>query len=817
MEWRLPVTATTLDQIGEILGQAGAAGNFTARRTAAADDLHIEIQGIGPLRFPVTGAQAQRLCRLARPAHYGQGERTLLDRRVRNTWEIPKSRVKIDQRQWKRTLSPMLEKLRSDLGLPDGIRLTAKFHGMLVYSPGQFFLPHQDSEKTDEMLGTLVVTLPAEFKGGAIVVEHQGIQVTHRATQGPLSFIAFYADCRHEVRPVKSGYRIVLTYDLMRQGDEAEPPSAAATTPAVVDALAKCLREHFASPLPPRRTWEDDGAPTRPPSRFVYLLDHQYTERALSWRRLKGKDAARAAALQAAAESADCEAVLALAEIHEIWDCAEEGWDEPRYRRRRRWVDDEVDPDFGEDEPYSNSADNLTLIDLQDSSIVLQGWIGPDGKLEPVVTHVDPDEAIAATPSADLQPYASEYEGYMGNYGNTMDRWYRRAAIALWPRERAFAVRAEASPAWALKILEERIRAREVPEAQTMAATLLPFWVTAARHEERRGFFAAGLRVADGLDEPALAAFLLQPFSVEALAPAQARRFVALVKRYGEDWTRSLLSEWSNRSRWRLTQPAERLEWFTSLTQLCEALRERDVTAGPLAARLLLQDRWRGLKLEIEGWRGLLPPSHRDEALAEFAKPTLGFLQGTSVVDAAGLQHEAATYLCADENAPLLLPMLMLMLRTAGKRTTTTYAIPPLETIARHCAERIEARLTLPARDADDWSIALPPGCQCELCISLGAFLSNPKETRFEWPLAEPKRRHIHSRLDHHELPVSHETRRSGRPFTLVLIKQQHLHDREAAERRSLRADLKWLGGSARGGSSERTPVVERKAKRGRT
>ncbi len=804
------MTVTTLAKIAEALGKVGASGSFTARRTSATDDLHLEIDGIGQIRFPITRNQAQQLCRIARPARYGQGERTLLDRRVRNTWEVPKSRVNIDQRQWKRTLLPMLEKLRAGLGLPDGTRLTAKFHGMLIYSPGQFFLPHQDSEKTDEMLGTLVVTLPAKFKGGAIVVEHQGIQVTHRATQGPLSFIAFYADCRHEVRPVKSGYRIVLTYDLMRQGDGTEAPSAAATAPAVVDALAKHLREHFATPLPPRRTWEDDGAPMRPPSRLVYLLDHQYTERALSWHRLKGKDAARAAALQAAAESAGCEAVLALAEVHEIWDCAEEGWNEPRYRRRRHWADDEVDPDFGEDEPYSSSADDLTLIDLQDSSIVLQGWIDPKGNLEPVVTHVDPDEVIAATPSKDLQPYASEYEGYMGNYGNTMDRWYRRAAIALWPRERAFAVRAEASPAWALKILEERIRARAVPEAQAMAATLQSFWVTAARHEKRRGFFAAALRVADGLDEPALAAFLLQPFSVEALAPAQARRFVAIVKRYGEDWTRARLSEWSSRPRWQPTQPAERLEWYTSLPRMCEALRQHDVAAGPLAARLLQQDRWRGLNQEIEGWRGLLPPSHRDEELAKLARPILGFLQSTSVVDAAGLQSEAATYFCANENE-MLLPLLMLILRAAGKKTTTADTIPPLETIARHCAERIEARLSIPARDPDDWSIALPPGCRCELCARLGAFLANPKEKRLEWPLAEPKRRHIHDRLDRHELPVSHETLRSGRPFTLVLIKLRKLHDRETTDRRSLEADLEWLKSSGQAGSPGGTTAGKRR------
>ena len=38
----------------------------------------------------------------------------------------------------------------------------------------------------------------------------------------------------------------------------------------------------------------------------------------------------------------------------------------------------------------------------------------------------------------------------LGNWGNTLDRWYHRAAVVVWPRQQAFANRAETSPAWAL-------------------------------------------------------------------------------------------------------------------------------------------------------------------------------------------------------------------------------------------------------------------------------------------------------------------------------------------------------------------------------
>lgn len=71
----------------------------------------------------------------------------------RDTREVPKSRVKIHQRRWKETLDPVLEQLKTDLGLPAATRLRAELHSMLVYAPGQFFLPHQDSEKHDTMVG----------------------------------------------------------------------------------------------------------------------------------------------------------------------------------------------------------------------------------------------------------------------------------------------------------------------------------------------------------------------------------------------------------------------------------------------------------------------------------------------------------------------------------------------------------------------------------------------------------------------------------------------------------------------------------------
>ncbi len=226
---------------------------------------------------------------------------------------------------------------------------------------------------------------------------------------------------------MKSGYRVTLTFNLLAHSDRT---GQAADQP--VAELTGCLTEHFTTRASKRYGTGDLG----PPHRLVYLLDHKYTERGLSWNRLKGADTKRAALLRAAADQADCEAVLALAEVKETWDCY------PSEAQRDNYG-------YYDEDDYDPVSDSYELTDLIDSEISLGWWASPSGKGgESISLHVPGSEVCATTPSVELKPYQSEYEGYMGNYGNTMDRWYRRAAVVVWPQERAFAARAHASASW---------------------------------------------------------------------------------------------------------------------------------------------------------------------------------------------------------------------------------------------------------------------------------------------------------------------------------------------------------------------------------
>lgn len=145
------------------------------------------------------------------------------------------------------------------------------------------------------------------------------------------------------------------------------------------------------------------------PLKFVYFLDHDYTEHSLRWNLLKGTDYDNAASFHSAAKQLELISHLTLVEIHETWTTE---YDEPPRYSRRGYRD------------YSDSDSEPVLEDLIEEDTSLSYWIDADNKKLPYSECSISEDYICWTKETeDFEPTDSEYEGYTSNAGCTMDYW----------------------------------------------------------------------------------------------------------------------------------------------------------------------------------------------------------------------------------------------------------------------------------------------------------------------------------------------------------------------------------------------------------
>jgi hypothetical protein len=176
------------------------------------------VDGVGTIGLPLSGIQAIELSKRCEDAPFGRGSVTVVDKSVRNTFQLSPKDFKISNPSWEKEVENLTKKVCDGLGVIS-MKVEAQLYKLLLYEKGSFFAPHRDSEKVDGMFGTLVIVLPSQFAGGELIVNHKGEVKTF--DQSSLSsfktqYAAFYADCKHEFTRVTSGHRLCLVYNLVK-------------------------------------------------------------------------------------------------------------------------------------------------------------------------------------------------------------------------------------------------------------------------------------------------------------------------------------------------------------------------------------------------------------------------------------------------------------------------------------------------------------------------------------------------------------------------------------------------------------------------
>src|SRR5215831_18354274 len=208
-----------------LMDQVKTSGAFSVSGTLSSILPGLHVKGVGHIGLPLTEPQAKALIQLSEPAPFGRGEETIVDPDVRKCWQISADDFELSNPQWHEALRAAVDQIGKELGL-SGCNIGFEPYKLLIYEAGSFFASHRDTEKIPNMFATLVVNLPSQHEGGELFISHAGQSQRYSFAASSLfepSFVAFYADCYHEVKPITAGYRLCLVYNLAITNRKKQP------------------------------------------------------------------------------------------------------------------------------------------------------------------------------------------------------------------------------------------------------------------------------------------------------------------------------------------------------------------------------------------------------------------------------------------------------------------------------------------------------------------------------------------------------------------------------------------------------------------
>jgi hypothetical protein len=355
-------------------------------------------------------------------AAFGVGRKTRYDRTVRDALQIKAEGGAFSVLHFDPAATGILEQIRRELAPQVPAALTAELYNLNVYATGGHFVPHKDTPRGSDMLGTLVVCLPSRFSNGAFVVKHHGVFQTYdwglaidrQAEPTRIHWAAFFGDVDHQIEPVWTGLRVTLTY-LIRRGSDAEP--GAVPDREAIDAL---VQQKLRVMLDDRRFLAKGGTLAFPCS-HLYHQDARFQRKQRPLTRqtvsaLKGRDHEVAAVAMAAGLEVALYPYM-------IETCADETWQLDHFptTRERAGLGSQMDTTDLEKALDVRAGSG----DAGDFDVV---WVDPpphfNGQptMYPEITHrltnaVDPDLPALT------HLHACEYSttGYFGNEGSDID------------------------------------------------------------------------------------------------------------------------------------------------------------------------------------------------------------------------------------------------------------------------------------------------------------------------------------------------------------------------------------------------------------
>jgi predicted 2-oxoglutarate/Fe(II)-dependent dioxygenase YbiX len=703
-----------------LLEEVKSSGTFSVGGTLPPIPPGLKVKGLGHVALPLLENQAKALIELSQQAPFGRGEETIVDTDVRNAWQISSEDFELTNPQWEEALQESINQIGKELGLY-GCKIEFEQYKLLVYEQGSFFTAHRDTEKMPNMFATLVIGLPSEHAGGELIVSHGEQSYSYSFADGDAfrpSFVAFYPDCYHEVKPITSGYRICLIYNLAIANGERQPLLSQQTR--VMEDIGSAIREWS-------RKKSDDPI-------LTYLLEHSYSEQNLSLVNLKQGDFAKASVLLNAAEANDCRAYLCLVTYYRT------SYGEAVYYGRHAYPDDLDEDDFEE-------------YDVDEEEVYAHSFMTSSGdKADIQKLALDEDALLAQTPLRKGPGRGFYISEATGNEGATKDLWYHRGAVILWPKAREFELVARMDVDYCLDFLKRALQEKDGADGERRQAIIqladhllerLPFY-------RNKDISAQLLQIGD---VTLLKKYLRKQMAQPNLFGIDNQVLTQVIGRIGWQHFEEVASPY-------LKSRRGALPWLNALMQVEEPFGSE----GHSVMTRWVNDLWQpSLKYDVT----------RDGIA--------NLIQIVALLGIQALPDKIIAFLAQQTQEAFLTtaygPALVSSLNELKGRD---YDRSCMQKFVEDVVQRIQTDFPSRPRAPKGWSREGQLACDCEFCTEVNRFLPDPERSEITFDKTLKRNLlHIESEIQKSRVDLDIEIHRTPPKFRGICRKNQNRYDRQ--------------------------------------
>jgi len=494
--------------------------------------------------------------------------------------------------------------------------------------------------------------------------------------------------------------------------------------------------------------------------RLAIGLAHEYSAESLSLQNLKGEDQSRAAIIAEAAEQAGCRATLGLMTLWESGQGEDGGESYDSYDRRRSR--------YGSRERSSESE--YRMIEIYDTSLSVNHWAAFDGS-HPSFGKLAFEESqlVSEKPILERKP-REDFEGYTGNAGMTLQRWYRQAIVAVWPQKAHYKVLCAAGTAAVAKEL-----LRQARDLSVLTGT------AKQQHREECRRFAGAI-----ISRWRISAYASKNSSCDVMLQALQRigsrkqflRFVGEVIPNDMGLSKvEMLARMCRRFGWKNCSVGLNAVYGQKkgrfLARNGKLLRAIAGIEKPTAEHLQC---CRKLTLSLQDavtvWALQIKPDWEDQDV-----DTISLV--ADLIDASGrLQDEdilrksiTVVQSLTDKLDPVAVQIPAALRLISESRLVPSDLSTPARKWLQSLQDLLEQRTAVEPQPPADFTRDAVLDCKCAVCKDVNRFLQSPAEETYTYRARQDLRQHLESQIRRYKADLSTETIRRGSPQSLLCRK----------------------------------------------